>query len=354
MLTNSRISRFLIFILACILLSSCQSHSNNPGQTDEKHETGQTDTEAPRSVYYFKSSRFYDENYVLTKTNLQTGITTPVCDDPLCEHGYDCRFANTYSTYMVGTTLYFYRDAAMFAEDDELYVTVQICSYDYETSDYNVLLELNCTNDDSICGKFEVKDGKIYFYQRTLIDNLKKYSLREINIETGELTRYDWGADTWHFAMQNERLYFSHNTQGIYSTDLNLQDKQIIVTPPENTLIYPNTVTAKGKIFFGFTDKNNVETLMCLDPATGATASIDTADSFPYLRVVGETAYYLKTTFIDGNAWMQDHGNTVYKWDGNEATVFYVHDKEILALNECEGYLILDEEGGERHVIKAE
>ena len=344
----------LTVILTLTALIGCQPHPNNPGQTDEKHEAGQTDTEAPRSVYYFKSSRFYDENYVLTKTNLQTGITTPVCDDPLCEHGYDCRFANTYSTYMVGTTLYFYREADMFMEEDELYITTQICSYDYETGAYKVLLELNCSNDDSICGKFEVKDGKIYFYQRTLIDNLKKYSLREINIETGELTKYDWGADTWHFAMQNERLYFSHYTQGIYSTDLHLQDKQFIVTPPENTLIYPNTVTAEGKIFYGLRDENNVETLTCFDPATGATASIDSADTFQFVRVVGETAYYLKTTFIDGNAWMQDQGNTVYKWDGNEATVFYVHDKEILALNECEGYLILDEEGEERYVIKAE
>lgn len=354
MLTNSKISRFLIFILACMLLSSCQPHPNNPGQTDEKHETGQTDAETPRSVYYFKSSRLYDENYVLTKTNLQTGITTPVCDDPLCEHGYDCRFANTYSTYLVGTTLYFYREADMFMEDDELYVTTQICSYDYNTSDYKVLLELNCTDNDNVCGKFEVKDGKILFYQYTLVDNLRKYALREIDMATGELTEYDWAADSWHFAMQNGRLYFSHYTQGIYSTDLNLQDKQFLVTPPENTLIYANTLSENGKLFYGLKDSNNVETLMCFDPATGATASIDSADTFQFVRVVGETAYYLKTTFIDGNAWMQDHGNTVYKWDGNEATVFYVHDKEILALNECEGYLILDEEGGERHVIKAE
>ena len=103
-----------------MLLSSCQSHSNNPDQTDEKHETGQTDTEAPRSVYYFKSSRFYDENYVLTKTNLRTGITTPVCDDPLCEHGYDCRFSNAFSPCLVGTTVYFYRDAGQYRSWSEV------------------------------------------------------------------------------------------------------------------------------------------------------------------------------------------------------------------------------------------
>lgn len=345
---------FLFVVFLYISILGCQLHQNSPDQTDEKHETGQTGTEAPMSVYYFKSSRFYDENYVLTKTNLQTGITSPVCDDPLCEHGYDCRFANTYSTYLIGTTLYFYRDAGFFMEDGEAYATTQICSYDYESGSYNVLLEINHTNDENVCGKFEVHSGKIFFYQRTLVDNLKKYSLREIDITTGELTEYEWAADSWHFAMQNGRLYFSHYTQGIYSTDLNLQDKQFLVTPPDNTLIYANTLSENGKLFYGLKDNNNVETLTCLDPATGATTSIDSADTFQYVRVVGETAYYLKTTFVDGNAWMQDHGNTVYKWDGNEATVFYVHDKEILALNACEGYLILDEEGGERHVIKAE
>ena len=354
MLTNSRISRFLIFILACMLLSSCQSHSNNPDQTDEKHETGQTDTEAPRSVYYFKSSRFYDENYVLTKTNLRTGITTPVCDDPLCEHGYDCRFSNAFSPCLVGTTVYFYRDAGFFMEDGEAYMTTQICSYDYEKGDYRVLLEIDHTNDENVCGKFEVQDGKIFFYQTTLVDNREKFSLREIDIATGKLTEYDWAADDWHFTMQNGRLYFTNVTEGIYSTDLHLQDQLFLVSPSEDTLIYSNILAQNGKLYYRLQDQSKEETLMVFDPEAGNQTAIDTANTFQYVRAIGNTVYYLKTSFVGGNMWNQDHGNTVYKWDGNEATVFYVHDKEILALNECEGYLIIDEEGGERHIIKVE
>lgn len=332
MFSRKHVFYLLLLLAVCLAFSGCQKQTDDP--------------EKP-VVYFFQA-----KDFVLMKTNMATGVTTPLCDDPLCEHGNDCRFSNSHSPYLVGTTVYFYREAGIFMEEDQAFMTTQICSYDYDSGKYTVIREINHSNKENVCGKFEVYNGNIYFYQQTLVDNRVQFSLRQINIATNELTEYNWTTKTWHFAIYNDRLYFSDTVNGIYSTDFALNDQQYLVQPAENQLVYARCLDQSGNLYYIEKGEDKRETLMLYAPETGSKTVIDTSDSITFIKVVGGSVFYLKAQY--GEDGLLTQGCTIYRWDHGESQSFYVSDHELTTLQACENYIIADDTEGNRHVFLIE
>ena len=330
---SSKTKFFLLLLLVtCLAFSSCQKPTNNPD----------------KSVVYF----FQAKDFILAKTNMVTGITTTLCDDPLCEHGNDCRFSNAHSPYLVGTIVYFYREAGMFIEEDVAFMTTQICSYDYESGKYTVIQEIKHSNKENVCGKFEVYNGNIYFYQQTLVDNRVQFSLRQLNISTNVLTEHNWTTKTWHFSIHNDRLYFSDAVNGIYSTDFELNDQQYLVQPADNQLVYARCLDQNGSLYYIEKGEDKLETLVIYSPKTGNKTVIDSSDSITYVQVVGNAVFYLKATNSTEGKLTQ--GFTIYEWKDGETQTFYVGEHELISLQVCQNYIIADDIEGNRNVFLVE
>ena len=313
----------ILFSFIC-LLSSCSK----------------TDTEAKKNnLYYFNL-----EQGVLKKTNLHTEKISFVCDDPICEHGYDCKFSNAHTPTLVGTTLYFYREADMFVENEIPYMKTQICGYDYVSGEYIVFEEITHSNKENVCGKFQIYDGYIYYYQQIVIDDQIEFTMRRINIETKEKETFDWHHNIWHFAIEDGRLYFSDSVDGIYSTDIYFKDRQYILKPRENTLIYARRIDSEGNIYYVESQgvgATKTDVLMKYDVLENTSYVIDSSHSIIYVHVIDGSVYYIKG-YSDGANYVT-YEPSLYVWLDNKIEVLYTANKNLKSLNSCGTYLIVEQ-----------
>ena len=326
-----RCLKIILVLVAISCIICCLNGCSKQGLREENN------------LYYF-----YSEYGVLKKINLHTNRTTLACDDPLCSHDFDCKFSNAHSPTLIGTVLYFYRDADVFLENDVPYMTTHICGYDYVSGKYTVFEEITHGNQENVCGKFQIYNGFIYYYQQVLVGEEIEFSLRRINVETKQKEEFDWHHTIWHFAIYNDRLYFSDAVDGIYSTDLYNNNRVNIVQPEKNALIYARKIDEKGNVYYIVTSENE-DTLYKYDVDSNQVRRIDSADSIVYVHIIGDIVYYLKGVETETNYVLNEP--FVYKWIDGSSDVVYVSNDNLISLMSCGAHLIIEKDDGELVIV---
>lgn len=221
---NKTIAFTLLVIVVIVSLASCRDDNIGTGSTDSK--SGDTGEEL--SFEYF----VLDLDEVLMKIDCKTGISTPLCQDPLCDHGNDCPYRAFGTNYLVTDSgdVYF-----VFVSPS----TKQIRKHNMKTGELIRCYETKSVTSD-IQGIIAYKDD-LYFIES---DTQTK--------EDGESRRYfdifKLGLDNKVTKLNDEKLYgylhfdgikddriyfFNSDTWEKFSTTLEFTDREEIVDNEE-------------------------------------------------------------------------------------------------------------------------
>ena len=91
-----------LFLITLTLLSALGC--NNDPANSSKEDENKIDL---NSLYEFFIDREDPLYWQLKKYNIQTGTTSPVCTDPVCEHKDDCFFSECKLYTVSGDSVYF-------------------------------------------------------------------------------------------------------------------------------------------------------------------------------------------------------------------------------------------------------
>lgn len=203
----------------------------------------------------------------LMRLNTVTGVLTNVCPDPLCQHKTpECPFAGRLISYTLVDNIYVYAREYVYYESSNAAKKgnapriFQICSYNLETMEMTVHKEKERTSNT---GAFKIKmlyhDRCIYYEDNVYQEDTGDYEKRimRINIDTNKeemLGAPLAGLNSIHYLfIVNDRIYFTDG-QTIYSTDLNMNDKQ---THANGKFAFNNFITDGKYIYYGIEESNN-------------------------------------------------------------------------------------------------
>jgi len=210
----------------------------------------------------------------LLRMNLRTGNITTLCPDPLCDHNSsDCPFAGNITSFFIDDQTVFYRrsyneyDSQSKKHDRKR----QLCIYDMKNMKLTVLKEEEIISQRSYG---ETKQclydsiNKQYYYNDYVYDEKNddySWATYRMDITTGKETVFMKNSSsdiTERFLfLLDDRIYFTDTFQ-IYSTDLNLQDKQIHA---EGNFISKHIFTNGKHIFYDIPQDDETVNLYRLD-----------------------------------------------------------------------------------------
>jgi len=279
-----------MILLIAALLSSCTQ--DEPYIIDEREAifkveipsyTESEDNPLPNYILTSKRYQYYDgclyfmngasqNNYVLPLTimenyspttlvrmNIRTGNITTLCPDPLCMHTtVDCPFSGVISYFYIedGIVLYHRRYQEYNASRRTSESVRQICTYDIANMKMTVLKEEEIVSTKSYAEyahKLYNPQTKQYYYCDYAYNeeqDVYQWAIMRMDITTGKeeiLIMNEAGSMTERYLfLVNDRIYFT-DTFCIYSTDLDLNDKQVHLKGnfPTHEKIYTN-----GKFIF--------------------------------------------------------------------------------------------------------
>jgi len=266
---HKNIFTLLIILISVLLLSSC---GNTVPETDNtKQQTEDIDIEtipaAPEpevysdlpinqyviesnainyyngGLYLFKgmsSSSAWDPSQFI-RYSLETGNTVFVCPDPLCMHDTeDCPFTGRINVFFIRDNKIYYDRRIHFYKNREPQSFLQYCCYDLKTMNLTVMAEKDPRTSNGKTTKQLLYKDYWYFYDlaydleaetsRWVIQrlNLKKGKIEQVGNKDGEKINENGinvFAEQFLFIL-NDRIYFT-DTQSIYSTTLDLEDKKV-------------------------------------------------------------------------------------------------------------------------------
>jgi len=252
-------------LLSALLLVSCGPTSPEIGaQTGD----GQTETTTEPEVYtdlpidqyvmmaqpisYYKNGLYLFSGYVSTmiseentakmiRYSLDTGNTVYVCPDPLCMHNTeDCPFTGRIDLFFIRENVIYYDRKYMVYKNGSMHMYWQYCTYDLENMKFSMLAEKEPQSSSGSTNKQLLTEKYWYYYDMAYDEETQtgKWVIERLNLKNGKIEqignkdgkKLEVNSDSI-FAEQflfilNDRIYFT-DTQSIYSTTLDLEDKKV-------------------------------------------------------------------------------------------------------------------------------
>lgn len=197
--------------------------------------------------------------------SLITGEKHYICPDPLCSHTSDsgCQ--------------YLYLDNLIFTEDSQtLYSTKEHAIYQINLSDQNIvcIYEDNANTMGATYARTDILtliDNNLYFsvkytYKNTdnkeLAYREEKY-LKVLNLTTGDVTNLSTqypSSNICVYASDDNLFFIDQMERCFYYTDMNYEDKRIILTFDENTYVYDmyyDSNTSEFYLLIGYNDSSD-------------------------------------------------------------------------------------------------
>jgi len=173
--------------------------------------------------------------------SLETGNTVFVCPDPLCMHNTeDCPFAGRINMFFIKDNIIYYERYYTVYRNGDYQKYLQYCTYDLEAMKFSVLAEKDSRTSTGKTTKQLLYKNYWYFYDLAydLEAESSRWVIQRLNIKNGKIEEVgDYSqkkidengsavfAEQFLFIL-NDRIYFT-DTQSIYSTTLDLEDKKV-------------------------------------------------------------------------------------------------------------------------------
>lgn len=287
----------------------------------------------------------------LYKFNVKTGTSTPLCDDPLCDHSDEnCKFSGVSRIIIKGDKIYYIKDSGIIEEYGERKLVQYIYEYSYSTGVYTKLYE---TRDDKYGGisyRFDYNEGYIYFYKKILENGKTRAKLYRINTISKEIEELFVSDDIFK-AVIGGRLYYVETGKGIYSLNIAGEDKRYILENPNIYMIKPssnsnylyyslyNNVgdTIKYSLYI-LNLKTSESVLVTENAPLSLYYGISDSDSTLYFLNVAEEPT-LVFTGSDGHKYYNTSGGIIYSYNlKNKKTSVFYSDKNLDIFSiECVG-----------------
>ena len=196
----------LLTAILLTLLSSCTEGSVSP---------------SPDSQQYTDNYLYTQIGGVLHRISTVTASVTPVCPDPLCEHAdASCPFFGVENIRMAGQYMYYLKGISMQGG------YVKLCRFDMKSGKYEELYEAeDCTLNHFFANEDYVFFNCMYFDQDLEIT----YHLMRYDVDKRKavrLTEEPNAASHNPVCIEGDRIYWSGDDAGYYSTDLNYENKK--------------------------------------------------------------------------------------------------------------------------------
>ena len=196
----------LLTAILLTLLSSCTEGNVSP---------------SPDSQQYTDNYLYTQIGGVLHRISTVTASVTPVCPDPLCEHAdASCPFFGVENIRMAGQYMYYLKGISMQGGYEKL------CRFDMKSGKYEELYEAeDCTLNHFFANEDFVFFNCMYFDQDLEIT----YHLMRYDIDKRKavrLTEEPNAASHNPVCIEGDRIYWSGDDVGYYSTDLNYENKK--------------------------------------------------------------------------------------------------------------------------------
>lgn len=196
----------LLTAIILTLLSSCTEGNVSP---------------SPVSQQYTDNYLYTQIGGVLHRISTVTASVTPVCPDPLCEHAdVSCPFFGVENIRMAGQYMYYLKGISMQGGYEKL------CRFDMKSGKYEELYEAeDCTLNHFFANEDYVFFNCIYFDQDLEIT----YHLMRYDVDKRKavrLTEEPNAASHSPLCIEEDRIYWSGDDVGYYSTDLDYENKK--------------------------------------------------------------------------------------------------------------------------------
>ena len=296
------------------------------------------------NLYYFQI-----EEGILQKYNLITGSVSSVCTDPICTHENSCLFSGVNYVLANENMIYFSRSDMNAVEynNEIVYITESICSYDYETGRTKVLCEIKSGMDSALQGMIEYYDDYIYFYRQTPDPDITEYSLFRVSATGGEIEDMSISVPMWHGAHWGERLYFFDNVDTLYSMSIYGEEKKIefeterpgrvnLIRDTKDNYLYFWVIYNDGACEIWKKDLIKNELKRILETDTGTVASLYRIGDTLYYLLAGEEIEYGVSD--NGRTYYDSYLGKIYKISvngGNTTTVYDDPATHLIYLRKC-------------------
>ena len=196
----------LLTAILLTLLSSCTEGNVSP---------------SPDSQQYTDNYLYTQIGGVLHRISTVTASVTPVCPDPLCEHAdASCPFFGVENIRMAGQYMYYLKGISMQGGYEKL------CRFDMKSGKYEELYEAeDCTLNHFFANEDYVFFNCMYFDQDLEIT----YHLMRYDVDKRKavrLTEEPNAASHSPVCIEGDRIYWSGDDVGYYSTYLNYENKK--------------------------------------------------------------------------------------------------------------------------------
>ena len=172
----------------------------------------------------------------LIRINLETGEMTPVCSDPLCTHSTpSCPFAGAIDYIYINGTIIYYNRTYTIRNGTEVFGQRQFCSYNLETMEMRIYKQEEIVSERQYGENIQMLfyDNYCYYYNYAYNSDDDSYSwkIMRLDLDTGDEVylgdrENEDGLEMEYLFIIGDRVYF-HDAQSIFSTDLDLNDKQV-------------------------------------------------------------------------------------------------------------------------------